>query len=205
MHASAVLISLVAAVSANEIAIPGHQAVKRAVEARQTGTSGGEVACLSALQSVYVSLPTPPPQLIEYALTATITDPCNLQVPATLSPVVSSYQSSVFSWLGQNGAAVSSALSQCPTFSSIAASAGANICTQPAGAGAGASTTPGASSGAARPTGSIGGGSAAGNGTGPSGTGNPPAATTPAQAGARGNVVAAGMAVVGFVGAVALL
>lgn len=201
MHASTLLVTLAAAVSASEIAIPGHQAVKRAVEARQTSGTGGDAACLTALMSVYSSLPTPPPELVSYALTATVTDPCNLSVPSSLSAPVSSYQQSVFSWLGQNGAAVSSALSQCPSFSSIAASAGANICTQPAAVGGGSSAS--TTSGSARPTGATGGSGT--NGTNPSGTGNPPAATTPAKAGARENVVAYGMGALAFVGAVALL
>ncbi|EAQ87785.1 predicted protein [Chaetomium globosum CBS 148.51] len=75
--------------------------------------------CASAISSAYKGMPTPPPELQSFYMTQTQTDFCSMTYPASLQPVVSSFQSAGSSWAAANSAKVSSAMSKCPDMASL--------------------------------------------------------------------------------------
>lgn len=210
---------------------PGALAAKRDlhIAARQTQTddgSGVATACLDGLMSIYSSLPTPPPQLVDWEETASITDPCSITIPASVSAAFSSYESEALSWYTQHSSEIFSALSQCPQYSSVAAGGGGApaVCTGHAGGagvGGGSATTTGGgddtttstdaagkasttttpkTTGTASPTGSK------SSGSGSSATSAGAASTKSTNAGPRETgFVAGAVAVAGFLGVVAAL
>ncbi|TPX11758.1 uncharacterized protein E0L32_007495 [Thyridium curvatum] len=223
MHSSAVLAILAsaAAVSADMIH-PGHLAVKRDVLARQTdnpsasqGAGGPDTACLTALVSVYSSIPTPPPELASYEAAHPPTDPCSYSVDDSIKPVFSSYESQVISWAKQHEGELSSALSKCPQYASLATEA--NICTTAIGGGAGGSggsasakttdsskTSSAGAGGSSSAAGGKSGSSSSSTGATPTGAAGS-SSTSKAAAAQETGFVAAVIAAVGFVGAVAAL
>ncbi|KAK3352539.1 hypothetical protein B0T25DRAFT_542207 [Lasiosphaeria hispida] len=99
-------------------AFPGHLADRAALQARQTD-AGGATACLGALLSVYSTIPTPPPSLIDFGESASLVNPCSFTVPASLSSDFEKYESEMSSWASVNGPQISSALGECPEYSSL--------------------------------------------------------------------------------------
>lgn len=221
MHSSAVLAILAsAAVVSADMIHPGHLAVKRDVLARQTdnpsasqGAGGPDTACLTALVSVYSSIPTPPPELVSYEAAHPPTDPCSYSVDDSIKPVFSSYESQVISWAKQHEGELSSALSKCPQYASLATEA--NICTTAIGGAGGSGGSASAKTTGSSKTTSAGAGgssSAAGGKSGSSSsTGATPtgaagsSSTSKAAAAQETGFVAAVIAAAGFVGAVAAL
>lgn len=78
-----ILAALAVTVSANGLVRPGPNAMKRELLARQTETAlpSGADTCLTALMSIYSAVPTPPPELLSYEATVSITDPCSFSIP----------------------------------------------------------------------------------------------------------------------------
>ncbi|RKU48849.1 hypothetical protein DL546_007655 [Coniochaeta pulveracea] len=219
----------------------GVELLNRQADATPTGAdpsetgSGSAKDCASAILSVVTSVPSPPPEYLSWAATVSVTDPCHFSIPSSLSSAFKSYESEAVSWYSAHSSELSSALSQCPQYSSVA-SGGAiptNFCTG-GGGGAGltssdagtsgtmtteagtettgsAETTVAAgSSGAAGTTGGAETTGASGSKTssGASGSKTSSASSTSAtpNAGHRENgLVGAVVAAVGFVGVVAAL
>ncbi|CAK7266392.1 hypothetical protein SEPCBS57363_002065 [Sporothrix epigloea] len=227
---SVLLVSLAAAsaVSAKQL-YAGHNQVRRDIVARQTvmSTAGGDdataypsdFACLTDLASVYGSMPTEPAALDSYIETASITDPCAFSLPSSISSIAKSYGSELEKWYESNSAAIASALSECPTYSSMASASDfgdsysgtfSDQCTTvtDAGNGGGAATTTGgkttkttATDATAKTTGTT---ATTGTGTATAGGST---TTTSANAGPRetGMVGVAALAMVGVLGVVAAL
>lgn len=105
---------------------PAHQAVKRAVEARQTDSSGA-AACASSLMSIASDMPTPPAALMSFAATNTQTDPCSITLPPDVESAISSYGQEAQSWFSENEDDFSSVIEDCPDVASIYSSASAAI------------------------------------------------------------------------------
>ncbi|KAK0636549.1 hypothetical protein B0T17DRAFT_519358 [Bombardia bombarda] len=85
------------------------------VTASATATGSGswyDNGCGDALLSVYDSLPTAPPGLIE-GLPVDANRCAALSVPGTLTSLYSSYSSDVVSWVSVHGSEISSALGHC--------------------------------------------------------------------------------------------
>lgn len=205
---------------------PAHLAAKRDlhIAARQTQTASAsnagasasaDVACLSSLASLYSALPTPPPQLESWEMSATITDLCDITVPASIAPAFSSYETEVLSWYSAHSAEVSSALSECPQFSSSPAMCSGSSAVVVVGSSSAmnsgsasatntAQTTETTSTGTTSSTGSKSSGSA--SQTGSTTTSASAAASHTQNAGSRETGFVAGVvAVAGLVGVVAVL
>ncbi|CAK7243361.1 MAG: hypothetical protein STHCBS139747_004880 [Sporothrix thermara] len=223
---SILLASLAASAATAKQLYPGHNQVRRDIAARQTDTFGdgdstavpADVACLTDLASVYDTLPTQPPALISFVMTASITDPCAFTLPASLSSELLSYESDVEDWYTSNSAAIASALSECPAYSSYASLSDggdsltgsySDVCATATGGGSGGSdakttgtgasakTTTGAGAGAAAATGAATGTDAAASSS--------TASTSNAGSKDSGMVGVAALAVVGVLGVVAAL
>ncbi|RDA96189.1 hypothetical protein CP533_1681 [Ophiocordyceps camponoti-saundersi (nom. inval.)] len=75
---------------------------------RQTGTSisggGGEVSqeCFAAAESVFSSIPSPPPEIRSAIMRDMPTNPCDFTTPASLTSQFSSYSSVLASWASAN-------------------------------------------------------------------------------------------------------
>ncbi|KAM7197228.1 infection structure specific protein [Rhypophila sp. PSN 637] len=118
MLTRSVLIAAAATVVSAEL-FPGHQQVKRVLEARQTGGGdGGAIpTCIRPLVSLYSSLPTPPPEVVN--LTPP-TDPCApFTPPPSAAAPYSSFSSEVVSWWGEHSSDIISALSSCPQVTAL--------------------------------------------------------------------------------------
>ncbi|KAK3688254.1 infection structure specific protein [Podospora appendiculata] len=171
---------------------PAHQANELALLARQTDTGTSATACLSPLDSAYSSFPTAPPQVESLSIT-------------------DAYTSAVSSWLTAHSSAISSALSQCPQYSSLASAASVlftDVCSSsasgsvtssesPSSTESGGSSMTESNSATATGTTSGGGSSATSSAGGASATGN----AGPRETG----YVAAVAAVAGFIGVGAAL
>ncbi|KXX77999.1 hypothetical protein MMYC01_205166 [Madurella mycetomatis] len=103
---------------------PAHQAVKRFVEARQTD---GSEACTAALMSIATDMPTPPSEIMSFAMTATETDPCSITLPPNVESAISSYAQEAQSWFSENESEFSSVMEDCPDVASIYSSASAAL------------------------------------------------------------------------------
>ncbi|KAK2066646.1 hypothetical protein P8C59_000442 [Phyllachora maydis] len=124
---SFIISALAASASATGLLHPAHLANKREVQARETGsmsTSAGAdaTACLAPLLAAYSSLPTPCPAIVSYEQSHPVTDACSYSIPDSLSSDFSVYETEVKAWYRTHAADISSALSMCPQFSSLAAS-----------------------------------------------------------------------------------
>ncbi|KAK4210475.1 infection structure specific protein [Rhypophila decipiens] len=143
---SVLLAAAATAVSAE--LFPGHQQVKRALEARQT--AGGDVSmpagaiptCIQPLFSLYSSLPTPPPEIVHLSITGN--DPCApFTPPPSAAAPYSSYSSEVVSWFGEHSSEIMSAISSCPQVTALPGAGDAisslegSICTSTPAAGGG--------------------------------------------------------------------
>jgi uncharacterized membrane protein YgcG len=220
MHTSLTLLALSALAAAERgLLHPAQLAAKRDIMARQTsmgtelptelptGIPSDSLTCLTALQSLYSTVPTPPPELVKYEESNPPTDPCTYSVPNSLTSQFTSYEMAVRSWYDQHSSEFISALSACPQFSSLT-DAGPSVCTTPAVGGGGSGGSGGQGGGGAKTTanggsGSGGGGRAGDTATGAGATG---ATGTSKNAGARETgFVAAAVAAAGFLGAVAAL
>jgi len=82
--------------------------------ARQTSLPPSD--CLSALLGLATIVPFPPEDIISFAETASITDPCQYatRLPASLTAEWNSYENEISSWYTAHSAEVSSALASCP-------------------------------------------------------------------------------------------
>ena len=114
MQAKALLLATLAAAATAQQAnvLPEAQVAKRTIEAivaRETDA----MACATAAASIYVTLPTPPPEVLSYEMSNPQTDPCSYSVPATLSAPFSSYTEAVKSWYSGHSAEVNSVLKAC--------------------------------------------------------------------------------------------
>jgi hypothetical protein len=151
MHTGLVLASLAASVVAesNLMAMP---AVRRHVEARQgldfpIPTEG---PCATAALDLITNFPTPAPEIVQDLVSNPQTDACDFTTPASLSKEYASYNSELLDWISGNQGKLSTALEQCPQFSSYAAfipvctvtTDGTPVVTTP---GASHASTPGAS------------------------------------------------------------
>ncbi|CAK7566081.1 MAG: hypothetical protein SEPTF4163_004015 [Sporothrix epigloea] len=230
---SVLLVSLAAAsaVSAKQL-YAGHNQVRRDIAARQTAMSTADGAdstaypsgfgCLTDLASVYDTMPTEPAALDSYIETASITDPCGFSLPSSISSIAKSYGSELEKWYETNSAAIASALSECPTYSSLASASDlgdsysgtfSDQCTTVTSAGNGgggggaATTTTGGKTTKSTGTGATAKttGTTATTGTGTATAGG--STTTSANAGSRetGMVGIAALAMVGVLGVVAAL
>ena len=203
---------------------PGHLNAVRQLQARQTdGTGAGDaVACATAIASIATTLPTPGPEIVSFVATYT-DDMCSFTVPASLSSAFKSYEGAFSSWLTANAPKLSSAIEQCPQYSTLYDGLSDASCTGATGnSGSGGSQTTGASgsestassgSSSVAPVVSSGSniGSGSGSGSG-SGAGNGTATTaatatsTSKNAGQRETGLAgAALAFAGFLGVVAAL
>lgn len=185
-----------ASAAADIVAMPGHMAIREAIEARQTslpsGLPTGIPDCATKILSVVASAPTPPPEYIAWAASNPPKDPCSITVPPNLAPAYSSYTSKASAWYAVNSAALDSALKSCPEFASSGAP-GPDTCGTSGGNGA-------------PPAG--GNGNGGGNGAKPSGTSGTPApagTNKPNGATRQTGLGASAIAAVGILGAVALL
>lgn len=211
---------------------PAAFAAKRDLElvARQTQVpslvSGTPVttatACLESLMSLYSSLPTPPPQLVSWEQTASVTDLCSISIPSSLSSAFSSYETEASSWYSDHSSAIDAALSACPQYSSAAASmcsvttggagggtatttGGGNMTTTGSGAsGTRMATTTGQTTGTTSSAASKSSGGASHSGSGTSGA-TAAASSTHNAAPRETGFVAGAVAVAGFLGVVAAL
>ena len=181
----------------NLVEVEVRQIINRPVGIRQAPpTPSIDMTCITALLSIESSLPTPPPALLSYEMTASVpSDPCAFTPPGDLGPAYSSYSKEIISWYSAHSAELSSALAHCPTLSGFD-TATDNFC---------ASTPPAAGKTTNAPAGKTTGPAAtdAAGTTGSSGTG----ATSVSKAGApreTGMAVAA-IAAVGLLGAVAAM
>lgn len=144
MFAQSLLLALAAAtaVTANHHAPlhPGHLAAKRELSARQTQTdddTSAATSCLDGLMSIYSTLPTAPPEIVSWEEANTITDPCSISIPASISSAFSAYETAAVSWYSAHSSDLFAALSQCPELSSIAGGADTpSVCTGAAGGAA---------------------------------------------------------------------
>ncbi|CAK7231260.1 hypothetical protein SEUCBS140593_007866 [Sporothrix eucalyptigena] len=219
---SLLLASLAAsAVSAKQL-FPGHNAIRRDLQARQTDATNSalpsEEACLTDLASAYASIPTEPPALVSYIETVSVTDPCAFTLPASISSLVESYESELEDWYTSHSAEIASALSECPAYSSYASlSEGTDLlsgtysdaCTTVTygGSGGGSGTT---TTGGSGDTTTAGGKTTTGTATKTTGTGTAAAGgstTTSTNAGPKetGMVGVAALAMAGVLGVVAAL
>ncbi|KAK3985491.1 hypothetical protein QBC44DRAFT_335101 [Cladorrhinum sp. PSN332] len=76
-------------------------------------------ACFSTLTEVLKEVPTPPPAIMTFALTQTATDPCEVNIPKSLSSAYSSYASVLEKWYSTASDDLSSALKQCPGYETL--------------------------------------------------------------------------------------
>ncbi|KAK1993682.1 hypothetical protein LX36DRAFT_703344 [Colletotrichum falcatum] len=170
--------------------------IRREVLPRQTDIIAAD-PCLSVLNTVYANVPTPPPKVLSYEMTAPRqTDPCSFTVPAEISAEYSSYTSEVISWASANSASIQSALSVCSTLTDLSASV--PVCTATAG---GAATTEAAEGGdsPASETGTAAGSRATGTRS------SSPSQVTPNAGPREKGMAAAAVVAAGFVGAAAFL
>ncbi|KAM7200097.1 hypothetical protein V8F20_005518 [Naviculisporaceae sp. PSN 640] len=132
-HGSFLLIVAAAAAASAEL-FPGHQAIKRALVARQTESPEFDIpipsdlpaaaTCLEPLLSLYETMPTPAPELTSLPAG----DPCGpFTVPADIAEPYSSYTSAIQSWFGEHSSEIFEALSACPQITSLAGDAIASI------------------------------------------------------------------------------
>jgi hypothetical protein len=197
----ATILGLAAAASASFVN-PAHVAAN--LVARQTDASDA-TACISALGELITLLPTPPPEIIEWALSNTAaTDPCSVSIPDSIAPAVSSYQSVAISFLSAESAKISSLVSACPDASTVLGAIDQVTLT----CDAGASKTTGSTE--ATPTGGSATKSGSGSGSQTTGTGTAAggsrSSSTQTAGGARETgFVGAAIAAVGFLGVVAAL
>lgn len=223
MYTKSILLASLAAsaVSATVQLYPGHNQIKRDLAARQTenpsaAASAGQ-ACLTDLASVYASLPTPPPVIESWAATAVVTDPCHFTLPASISSAEASYASEVEDWYSSNSAAIASALSECPAYSSLASQSGlANSFSDECATATGGSGTGGANTeattttentkttGGAETTKTTGGAGDTTTGTHTTSTGTTTAATTAATNAGPKETAAIGVAALAMAGVLAV-
>jgi hypothetical protein len=76
---------------------------------------------ISSLATLLTDLPQPGSALSSYLVTAvtTLTDPCNLNIPASISSDFYVYESSVVSFFSSHSSQILSAVSACPTLTSL--------------------------------------------------------------------------------------
>ncbi|KAK0645705.1 hypothetical protein B0T16DRAFT_390269 [Cercophora newfieldiana] len=186
LYKTGTILGFVAAASA--YANPAHVAVK--LQARQTDVAG-ITACASALLEFATLVPTPPPEVVSWAVENPITDACDWEakVPASLAPAISSYQTVALSFLSAQSSKLVSLVSICPDVSS--ALSVVEQATLTCG-DSGSSKTGSASASATAGTGS--GSTPAAGGAGSTGT-------KTGGAGATGQSTAGGARETGFVGA----
>ncbi|PMD34261.1 hypothetical protein L207DRAFT_638796 [Hyaloscypha variabilis F] len=86
-----------------------------------TNSSNACSSVLAGLATVITGLPTPTGALYSYLQTAatTLTDPCHLSVPSSIAPAFSTYESSVISFYSAHQSQLNSALSSCPSLTSL--------------------------------------------------------------------------------------
>ncbi|OIW28661.1 hypothetical protein CONLIGDRAFT_389627 [Coniochaeta ligniaria NRRL 30616] len=212
MLTTPLLLALAAATAVSANYHPVALAAKRDLIARQSSTdeTAAATSCLSAVLSIYSSLPTPPPEILSWEQTAAFTDPCSISIPASIAPAFSSYESEALSWFTAHSSELFSALSQCPQESSAVGGSTPDICTGGAGGGGGAgkTTTTDAAGNAGTTTKGTGTTAAATGSAGTAGTstGAGAAASTHSNAGPRETgFVAGAVAVAGLLGVVAAL
>ncbi|KAK0714707.1 hypothetical protein B0H67DRAFT_644544 [Lasiosphaeris hirsuta] len=189
--------ALAATVLAATPAFPRHLADRAALQARQTDV-GSATACLDGLLSVYSTAPTPPPSFKD--LSVSVIDACHFTVPASLSSDFYKYESEVISWASVNEPLISSALAECPQYSSLVGQYSSLADQLPGVCSTGASA-----SGSEATATSSGGSTAKTSGSSVVGTGLTTAKATTATggvAGASSTHTAAGPRETGFVGAV---
>ncbi|KAK2060395.1 infection structure specific protein [Colletotrichum caudatum] len=193
--------ALVAALAGSATAVidirPEH--IRREVLPRETDIAADP--CLKVLNTVYANVPTPPPKIVSYEMTAAHqTDPCSISLPAELSADYSKYTSEVLSWVDANSASIQSALSVCSTLTDLSASV--PVCTATAGgAAASGSSSPKAAEGGDSPASET--GTAAGSKA--TGARNSPAQVTPNAGPRETGMVAAAAVAAGFIGVAAFL
>ncbi|KAE9379527.1 hypothetical protein N431DRAFT_397916 [Stipitochalara longipes BDJ] len=88
-----------------------------------TNSSNACSSVLAGLATLITGLPTPTGALYSYLQTAatTLTDPCHLSVPTSIAPAFSTYESSVISFYSAHQSQLNSALSACPSLTSLVA------------------------------------------------------------------------------------
>ncbi|KAK1972328.1 infection structure specific protein [Colletotrichum sublineola] len=194
-------IALVAAFAGSAIAVIDirPERLRREVLPRQTDISADP--CLNVLNTVYANVPTPPPKIVSYEMTAPHqTDPCSITWPADISADYSSYTSAVLSWVNANSASIQSALSVCSTLTDLYASI--PVCTAtPGDATASGSSSAKATEGGDSP------GSETGTAAGSEATGarNSPSHVTPNAGTRETGMVTAAVVAAGFIGVAAYL
>ncbi|KAK0627477.1 hypothetical protein B0T14DRAFT_493561 [Immersiella caudata] len=172
------------------------------IQARQTDVAGA-TACISALAELLTLIPTPPPEVLSWALENPITDACDMtKLPESLSSAASSYQSEAVSFLVKESAKLSSIVSVCPDASSaLNAIDQATLTCDAAGSTKTGSADTSATDAATKSGASSGPGSQT-TGT----TGGARSSSTQTAGGARETgFVGAAIAAVGFLGVVAAL
>jgi hypothetical protein len=112
MQPQTILLALAGTAAANLVPLPA-DAVKHAIKARQTDLDSAN-ACMDAMNSFLTEMPTAGPDFVDWAASQTETDACKVTVPASLSSVLSSYQSAASSFWAANSAAFNKAVSACP-------------------------------------------------------------------------------------------
>ncbi|KAK4449887.1 hypothetical protein QBC34DRAFT_379946 [Podospora aff. communis PSN243] len=200
----ATILGLAAAASASFVN-PAHVAAN--LVARQTDGSDA-TACISALAELITLIPTPPPEIIEWALSNTaVTDPCSVSIPDSIAPAVSSYQSVAISFLSAESAKISSIASVCPDASSVLGAIDQVTLTCDAGASASktGSTEATPTGGSATKSGSGSQTTGTGTGTGTAAGGSGSSSTQTAGGARETGFVGAAIAAVGFLGVVAAL
>ncbi|KAK4032284.1 hypothetical protein C8A01DRAFT_20623 [Parachaetomium inaequale] len=124
---SQTLLLTLAGVAAASI-LPGH------LEARQGEDT---TACMAAISSAFAGAPTQPAAIVSYFATQTETDACKITVPSSLEGVYASYTSAAASFFAERGAAITAAVSKCPSLADATEGLNAPTCTDTSSSGSG--------------------------------------------------------------------
>jgi hypothetical protein len=162
-----------------------------------------ELACVTALQSVFSGIPTMPADIMSYQMTVKVTDYCHYSVPASLSAEYASWESAVVTWYEDHSSAILSVESSCNTGTTTATGTFTYSTGLPTGVGI-CSTALGGST-ATNPAATNTGSSGSGSGSSGSGSATGSATKNVAAAAQPTGVMLGAMAAAGFMGVVAAL
>ncbi|KIH89826.1 hypothetical protein SPBR_00994 [Sporothrix brasiliensis 5110] len=159
MYTKSILLAALTASAASATRLfPGQAALKRGLDARQTGAAGGGETCATELASAYDTIPTPPPVVQQWEMTAVISDPCNYTPPPSVEAAFSTYSAELEDWYSSHSKEIASILSTCQAYApsgeeSSSVAGLSDYCATAGGSGGGAGGgSGGGSSGAATTT-----------------------------------------------------
>ncbi|ERS97437.1 uncharacterized protein SPSK_03626 [Sporothrix schenckii 1099-18] len=220
MYTKSILLAALAASASATRLFPGQAALKRGLDTRQTGSAGGDETCATELSSAYDTIPTPPPVIQQWEMTAVISDPCNYTPPPSVEAAFSTYSADLEDWYSSHSKEIASILSTCEAYApsgeeSTSVAGLSDYCATAGGSGggsgggsSGAATTTakhtkgsGATESTAEPTKTSGGsGTTAGSGSGSGTTTTSAGSASKTNAGSK-DTAAVGVAALAMAGA----